>query len=133
SKELINYLSHQIRDKSRECLVAVYLDAKNHVAGAETIASGSLTGGSVHPREVAASALEHNAAAIVFAHNHPSGDTEPSPEDRAITRKLFFACRVLGVTVHEHLIIGNDQFYSFAEHGEISRLEEEYKEKIKGL
>lgn len=130
SEKLYEFLYHQIRAQPRECLVAVFLDAKNHVLATETIASGSLTVSSIHPREVAASALENNAAAVLFAHNHPSGEIEPSPDDRTITRKLIFACRVLGVTVHDHLIIGNNEFYSFADHGEITRLNREYEEKM---
>ena len=74
SKELFDYLYHSIRDKNRECFNVVFLDAKNKVITTETLFEGTLTASSVYPREVVLSALNHNAAALIFAHNHPSGD-----------------------------------------------------------
>jgi DNA repair protein RadC len=71
---------------------------------------------------VVKSALEHAAAALIFAHNHPSGDPAPSPDDLEITRKLVQACSLMGITVHEHLIVGSEGFYSFADHGDMARL-----------
>jgi len=126
SKELFEYLYHSIRDKTRECFNVVFLDAKNKVIATETLFEGTLTASSVYPREVVLAALNHHAAALIFAHNHPSGDPKPSPEDVAITRQLVFACRVLGITVHEHLIIGNNRYFSFADDGDISRMNREY-------
>ena len=72
-------------------------------------------------------ALNYHAAALIFAHNHPSGDPEPSPEDVSITRQLLFACRVMGITVHEHLIIGDNRFFSFADSGYIVRMNREFE------
>lgn len=126
SKELFEYLNHSIRDKARECFNVVFLDAKNKVIATETLFEGTLTASSVYPREVVLAALNHHAAALIFAHNHPSGDPKPSPEDVAITRQLVFACRVVGITVHEHLIIGNNRYFSFADDGDISRMNREY-------
>jgi DNA repair protein RadC len=126
SKELFEYLYHSIRDKNRECFNVVFLDAKNRVAATETLFEGTLTASSVYPREVVLAALNHHAAALIFAHNHPSGDPKPSQEDMAITRQLVFACKVVGITVHEHLIIGNNRYFSFADEGYISRMNREY-------
>jgi len=126
SKELFEYLNHSIRDKARECFNVVFLDAKNKVIATETLFEGTLTASSVYPREVVLAALNHHAAALIFAHNHPSGDPKPSQEDVAITRQLVFACRVVGITVHEHLIIGNNRYFSFADDGDISRMNREY-------
>ncbi len=126
SKELFEYLNHSIRDKDRECFNVVFLDAKNKVIATETLFEGTLTASSVYPREVVLAALNHHAAALIFAHNHPSGDPKPSQEDVAITRQLVFACRVVGITVHEHLIIGNNRYFSFADDGDISRMNREY-------
>jgi len=126
SKELFEYLYHSIRDKTRECFNVVFLNAKNRVVATETLFEGTLTASSVYPREVVLAALNHHAAALIFAHNHPSGDPKPSPEDVAITRQLVFACRVVGITVHEHLIIGNNRYFSFADEGYISRMNREY-------
>jgi len=96
------------------------------VIGTETLFEGTLTASSVYPREVVRSALNHHAAALIFAHNHPSGDPNPSPEDMAITRQLIFACKVMGITVHEHLVIGDNRYFSFADQGYIAEMTREY-------
>ena len=126
SRELYDYLRHSMRDKAREAFKVVFLDAKNRVLAAETLFTGTLTASSVYPREVVQAALNHHAAALIVAHNHPSGDPEPSAEDIAITRQLIFACRVMGITVHEHLVIGADRYFSFADQGYIARMNGEY-------
>lgn len=122
SRELFDYLNHTIRDKNRECFVAIYLDAKNRVIADETLFTGTITASAVYPREVVVAALAHTAAAVIFAHNHPSGDPAPSPDDMAITRKLVQACGLMGITVHEHLIIGTEGYFSFADHGHMARI-----------
>lgn len=126
SKELFDYLYHSIRDKNRECFSIVFLDAKNKVIATETLFEGTLTASSVYPREVVLAALDHHAAALIFAHNHPSGDPMPSSEDVSITRRLIFACKVIGITVHEHIVIGDNQYFSFADEGYIARMNHEY-------
>jgi len=128
SKELFDYLYHSIRDKDRECFVAIYMDAKNKVISTKTLFQGTLTASSVYPREVVRSALDHQAAALIFAHNHPSGEPNPSSEDISLTRQLVFACRVMGITVHEHLVIGDNRYFSFADQGYIARMNQEYDE-----
>jgi DNA repair protein RadC len=95
------------------------------VTDIETMFVGTLTGSSVYPREVVAAALERHAAALIFVHNHPSGDPVPSAEDLALTRQLLFACGAVGITVHEHLIVGDNRYFSFADQGVIRRLREE--------
>jgi len=115
SKDLYDYLYLSIGEKQREYFIAVFLDAKNRVISTETLFQGSLTASAVYPREVVNAALRNHASAIIFAHNHPSGDPEPSQEDIAITRQLIFACRVMGITVHEHLVIGEKKYFSFAD------------------
>ncbi len=127
SRELVAYLTANMRDKNRECFKVVYLDAKNKVLDTETLFRGTLTASSVYPREVVRAALDHHAAALIFAHNHPSGDPQPSKEDMAITRQLVFACRVMGMTVHEHVIIGQDTYFSFADQGYLKRIDQEYE------
>lgn len=126
SKELFDYLYHSIRDKKRECFNVVFLDTKNRVISTETLFEGTLSKSSVYPREVVAAALNYHAAALIFAHNHPSGDPSPSSDDVSITRQLVFACRVMGITVHEHLIIGENRYYSFADEGHIARMNREF-------
>ena len=130
SRELFDYLYHSIRDKTREYFKIVFLDSKNRVISTETHSKGTLTGSSVYPREVVYSALRHKAAALIFAHNHPSGDPKPSPEDVAITRRLVFAGKVMGIKVHEHIIIGDNCYYSFADRGHIAQMGREFNTKI---
>lgn len=126
SKELFEYLYHSIRDKAREYFKIIFLDSKNRVISSETHSRGSVTASSVYPREVIQSALKHSAAALIFAHNHPSGDPKPSPEDVAITRQLVFAGNVMGITIHEHIIIGDAGYFSFADHGYITKMNQEF-------
>ncbi len=125
SKDLIQYLSHVIAYKNRECFAGIFLDAKNRVIASEVLFYGTLTSSSVYPREVIIKALSHKAAAMIFAHNHPSGDITPSPSDIAITKKLLFALSYMGIVMHEHLITGQQGYYSFAEHGYISQFNKE--------
>lgn len=127
SKDLFDYLYYNMKDRSRECFKAVFLDARNRVLATRTLFEGSLTAASVYPREVVRAALEQRAAALIFAHNHPSGDPQPSAEDIAITRQLIFACRVMGITVHEHLVIGDNRYFSFADQGYIADMNREFE------
>ncbi len=125
ARELFDYLDHTIRDKKRECFMAIYLDAKNRVIDDDVLFTGTVTASAVYPREVVRAALGRSAAAVIFAHNHPSGDPAPSPDDMAVTRRLIEACGLMGITVHEHLIVGREGYYSFADHGHIRRLRAE--------
>ncbi|MFW5931009.1 MAG: RadC family protein [Desulfosalsimonas sp.] len=130
AEALFDYLYHSMAGKSRECFKVLFLDAKNRVLGMEILFEGTLTAGAVYPREVVKRALDYRAAAVIFAHNHPSGDPEPSPADAAITRRLIFACMSMGITVHEHLVIGDRRYYSFADTGHISRMCREYEQEL---
>lgn len=129
SKSLFDYLNHSMGSKDRESFKVLFLDAKNRVIAAQTLFTGTLTASAVYPREVVRAALDRAAAAVIFAHNHPSGDPEPSPADFAITRQLVFACQTLGITVHEHIIIGNNRYYSFADEGHIAQMQGEFERK----
>ncbi len=122
SKALFEYLYYNLRDKTRECFKLIHLDAKNHVLGLETLFEGTLSTTSVYPREVIQSALNHHAAAVIFAHNHPSGDPSPSSDDFAITRRLIFCCNAIGIIVHEHIVIGDNRYFSFADEGHIAKI-----------
>jgi DNA repair protein RadC len=127
SRDLYTYLNGAIRDKTRECFMAIFLDSKNRVLAMDTLFEGTLTASGVYPREVIRAALQHHAAALIFAHNHPSGEPRPSAEDVAVTRQLVFAGRVMGMTVHEHLIIGENRYYSFADQGHLARMNSEFE------
>ncbi len=108
----------------REQFVLAMLDSKNHVVGINIVSTGCLTSATVHPREVFKPAILANAAALIFCHNHPSGDCTPSTEDVAVTEKLVAVADLIGITVHEHLVISmhDDRFYSFSEKGLIQQM-----------
>jgi len=125
-EDLMDYLNHIIGNKAKEYFVGIFLDAKNRVLASEILFSGSLTGSSVYPREVIIHALGHKAAAVIFAHNHPSGDVSPSKSDFQITKKLCFALKSVGIMVHEHIITGTEGFFSFAAKGLISKFNNEF-------
>ncbi len=111
------YLSHQLRGYSYEVFAALFLDNRHRVIQFEELFRGTIDGASVYPREVAKKALQLNAAAIIFAHNHPSGINEPSQADKHITQKLQQALTLFDIRVLDHFIIGDGVPYSFAEAG----------------
>lgn len=110
-----DYLRLSLASKQHEIFVAIFLDAKNHMISAEELFSGTLTQASVYPREVVKRALHHNAAAIIFAHNHPSGLAEPSHADKTITQALKKALDLIDIKVLDHFIVGKNTIMSFAE------------------
>ena len=111
------YLSAQLRGYSYEVFACLFLDNQHRVIQLEELFRGTIDGASVYPREVAKRALFHNAAAVIFAHNHPSGINEPSQADKNITDKLKQALTLFDIRVLDHFIIGDGLPYSFAEHG----------------
>jgi DNA repair protein RadC len=100
-----------------EKFCCAWLDNRHRLIAWEVLFNGSIDGASVHPREVVRAALQHNAAAVIFAHNHPSGITEPSQADRDITRQLQQALKLIEVRVLDHFIVGGGRFLSLAERG----------------
>jgi len=107
-----------LADVDREHFVMLLLNQKNKVIGIHTVSVGSLTASVVHPRETFKAAILANAAAIICGHNHPSGDCQPSKEDRAITARLVEGGKLLGISVLDHVIIGDEnKYFSFADEG----------------
>lgn len=115
--EVREYLRARLRDLPYESFVALFLDSQHRVIAWEELARGTLDGASVYPREVLKAALKHNAAAVIFAHNHPSGVAEPSVADRALTEKLKAALQTVDIRVLDHFIVGEGAPLSFAERG----------------
>jgi len=115
--EVIDYLKHNLRDKSREVFLVIYLNGRNQILKMEELFQGTFTTSAVYPREVVKRALVNDAAALVFVHNHPSGNPNPSKDDLTITKKLKEAAQAIDVSVHDHLIIAGNDVYSFADHG----------------
>ncbi|HNP27093.1 MAG TPA: DNA repair protein RadC [Nitrosomonas sp.] len=110
-----DFLYLHLSNKQHEVFMGIFLDAKHHMITAEELFSGTLTQASVYPREVVKRALHHNAAAIIFAHNHPSGTAEPSHADKALTCALTKALDLIDIKVLDHFIIGKNEIMSFAE------------------
>lgn len=111
------HLSLELRDRQRERFLVLCLNARNELLREVVISVGSLNASIVHPREVFRPALATAAAALVIAHNHPSGDPTPSREDREVTKVLQKAGRLLEVPLHDHIIIGADSYFSFRDAG----------------
>jgi len=101
----------------REVFYCIFLDNQHRVLTSECCFQGTIDGASVHPREIVKRALQLNAAALIFAHNHPSGIAEPSQADHDITRKLIDALKLVDIRVLDHFIVGGTACYSFTEHG----------------
>ena len=112
-----DYLRLKLQNRPHEVFVCVFLDAQNRVIADEELFRGTLTQTSVYPREVVKKALQHNAAAVIFAHNHPSGIAEPSRSDEALTQALKQALALVDVKVLDHFVIGAGAAMSFAERG----------------
>ncbi len=102
-------------EKLQEVFAIVFLDNRHRVIAYEELFYGTIDGASVHPREIVRKALEHNAAAVILAHNHPSGIAEPSTADERLTSRVREALGLIDVRVLDHIIVGGDTTYSFAE------------------
>ena len=118
SQEVVN-LSQDMLSLDREEFRVLLLNAKHKVMGVHTVSIGSLTVSILHPREVYKAAILANAAAIIGIHNHPSGNPDPSLEDHALTKRLSEAGTLLGIRLLDHVIIGENTHYSFADQGQL--------------
>ncbi len=106
-----------IKDKAKEHFKLILLNTRNKIIGLSTVSIGTLNASLVHPREVFKDAIRHSASSVVVAHNHPSGNPEPSEEDIKITRRLVESGKILGIEVLDHIIIGKDAFISLKTKG----------------
>jgi len=118
-QDVVALLMEKMRYLDREHFVVLHLDTKHQVLATETVSIGSLNSTVVHPRELFKTAIRRSAAAVILAHNHPSGDPAPSPEDLSITARLVEAGRILGIEVLDHVIIGDGRYFSFKKEGKI--------------
>ncbi|MBN2060564.1 MAG: DNA repair protein RadC [Deltaproteobacteria bacterium] len=130
SKAVFDYLFHSMRDLKREVFKVLFLNRKNELIMDSNIFFGSLTGSAVYPREILTQALQNSAAALVFVHNHPSGDPSPSIEDKRLTRDLVWSSRLLMIQVLDHIIIGHNSYFSFADKGLIKEYLLDYEKRI---
>ncbi|WP_114766019.1 RadC family protein [Vibrio rhodolitus] len=111
------YLSSVLRDRQREAFYILFLDNQHRVIRSEVMFEGTIDSASVYPREVVKRSLELNAAALILAHNHPSGIAEPSQSDRRITRRLIDALALVEIRILDHFVVGDGEVISFAERG----------------
>jgi len=107
----------ELRNSDREKFICVHFNASNKIISYEIVSMGSLTGSIVHPREVFKAAILANAVSVLFMHNHPSGNTEPSLDDIEITKRLCKSGNILGINILDHLIITRNDYFSFREKG----------------
>lgn len=112
-----DYLRAQLRHRQRELFAVLWLDNQNRLIAYEELFQGTIDGASVYPREVVKQALARNAAAVILAHNHPSGVAEPSQADQRLTRRLQAALELVDIRVLDHLVVGEGEIVSFAERG----------------
>lgn len=112
-----HYLQHKLSAHEREVFACLFLDARHRLIGFESLFLGSVDRASVHPREVLKRALAHNAAAVILAHNHPSGHPEPSPSDLRLTEELRALLLQIDVRVIDHVVVGHGATVSLAERG----------------
>ncbi|MEZ0328188.1 MAG: DNA repair protein RadC [Dissulfuribacterales bacterium] len=126
AQEVVDYLWHALSSLDREVFMCIFLDNQHGVLGIEELFHGTINASAVYAREVIKKALHYGAAALVFAHNHPSGITTPSSADRTITKRLLLAATLMEITVLDHIIVGSrGAYYSFAEHGDMEAIRNE--------
>jgi len=117
--DVIGYYRPRMKDLKKEVFRCALLDTKNKIIRDEEVSVGSLSASIVHPRDTFKAAIRESAAAVIFIHNHPSGDTRPSQEDILLTKRLVQAGEVLGIRVLDHIIIGDGTHFSFRDKGMI--------------
>ena len=117
SREVFDYLYHAMRGLKKEVFKVIYLNSQNQIIDTVDLSEGTVTSSSVSPREVVGGAIKNNAASLIFVHNHPSGNPEPSPSDKELTRELVYAGRIMQLKVLDHIIIGDNKYFSFAGEG----------------
>ena len=123
SQEIFDYLYHSMRDLKKEVFKVMYLNSQNQIIETESLFEGTINSSSISPREVIESAIKYNATSLIFIHNHPSGNPEPSQSDKEITRDLVYAGSIMRIRVLDHIIIGNNRYFSFAGDGLIEEYE----------
>jgi len=126
ASDVVEYLWHRFAGHKREVFLVIFLNIKNAIIQMEEVFEGSLTSSAVYPREVIKMALKYDAASMIFAHNHPSGDVEPSSQDYAVTKRLFDAAQLFDMNVLDHIIIGESgRYLSLADTGFLEQVKSE--------
>ncbi|MDD5038638.1 MAG: DNA repair protein RadC [Dehalococcoidales bacterium] len=123
AQEIFDYLYHSMRDLKKEVFKVIYLNSQNQIIETEDLFQGTVNASAVSPREIIESAIKYSAVSLIFVHNHPSGNPEPSPSDKELTRELVYAGGVMQIKVLDHIIIGNNKYFNFAGAGLIEKYE----------
>ncbi len=119
SSDVKDYLLYAMRGLKKEVFTVIYLDSSHAIIDSEVLSEGTLNVSTVYPRELVVRALDQNAAAIIVAHNHPSGEVRPSQQDLKLTKNLYLICQMMQIRFLDHFIIG-ERVYSFADNGEMA-------------
>lgn len=134
AQEIFEYLYHSMRDLKKEVFKVLYLNSQNQITEAADLFTGTISSSAVSPREVVEDAIKNNAAALIFVHNHPSGNPQPSKNDKELTKDLVYVGSITRIKVLDHIIIGDNQFFSFAGEGLIEEYELDFLNlKMKGV
>jgi DNA repair protein RadC len=116
-EDVASFLREEIGSRPREIFTSLFLDHRNHLLAFEHSQEGTVDHTAVYPREILKRALELHATGLIIAHNHPAGSLEPSEGDKALTRQILTACRAMGITIHDHLILTTEGHFSFRQTG----------------
>ncbi len=134
SKEIFDYLYYSMRDLKKEVFKVIYLDSRTQIIDTEVLFEGTIENTQVHPREIIEAAIKHDAVRLIFVHNHPSGDPIASKSDKQLTRDLVFIGNVTQIKTLDHIIIGENRYFSFADAGLIKKYEDDFLNiRIKGM
>ena len=126
AQEIFDYLYHAMRDLKKEVFKVIYLNSQNQIIETADLFEGTVNSSSISPREVIEGAIKHNAVSLIFVHNHPSGNPEPSTSDKELTRELVYAGKIMHIKVLDHIIIGENKYFSFASDGLIEEYEMDF-------
>jgi DNA repair protein RadC len=126
SREVFDYLYHSMRDRKKEVFKVMFLDSQNRVVEIEDLFEGTLNASAIYPREIIEGAVKHNAAALIFAHNHPAGNPQPSDNDKQITQDLVFVGNIMQIRILDHIVIGDNRYFSFADAGLIEQYNSDF-------
>jgi DNA repair protein RadC len=126
SRQIFDYLYYSMRDLKKEIFRVIYLNVRNQIIDTADLFEGTLESIPIRPREIVEGAIQHSAASLIFVHNHPSGDPTPSRRDEQLTRDLVFVGNILQIKVLDHIIIGANRYFSFADEQLIAKYEDEF-------
>ncbi len=126
SQEIFDYLYHSMRDLKEEVFRVIYLNTRSQIIDTEVLFEGTIEDTPVHPREIVEAAIKHDAVRLIFVHNHPAGDPTPGKSDKQLTRDLVFVGNIIQIKVLDHIIIGGNSYFSFADEGLIQKYEDDF-------